>query len=97
MTIAQQLGITKFPFIIKSGKRAIYKEHADGFWVKWKFNKKGQETHYEDSEGAWMTYQYDDKGNLTRFEDSFGNWSIWSGGNVIETFGVDSKSKKSIS
>jgi len=34
MTIAQQLNVQTFPFIIKDVDKEIYCEYSDGFWVK---------------------------------------------------------------
>ncbi len=51
-TIAQQLNIKDFPFIIRDKKgNKIYYENSDGFWIKREFDKKGIETYYESSKG----------------------------------------------
>jgi len=49
-TIAQQLNITSFPFIIKdkNGKE-IYHEYSDGHWAKYKYDSNGNQTYHEDS------------------------------------------------
>ena len=72
-TIAQELGITEFPFEIKdkNGKE-IYYENSDGYWSKREFDSKGRETSYEDSKGCWYKAEYDSKGNEIYFEDSDG-------------------------
>jgi len=52
-TIAQELGITEFPFEIKdkNGKE-IYYENSDGYWSKREFDSKGREIYFEDSDGT---------------------------------------------
>ena len=63
MTIAQQLKITKFPFIIKddTGKE-IYHEMSDGWWCKHEYDDKGNMVHWENSFGYWEKREWDDKG-----------------------------------
>jgi hypothetical protein len=62
-TIAQQLKIKEFPFIItdKQGER-IYEENQDGFWTKTLRHPKGWITDYETSEGYWCKREYDSEG-----------------------------------
>jgi len=51
MTIAEQLKITEFPFIIKDSRgNAIYVEYKR-FWFKQKFDLKDNVHYYENSEG----------------------------------------------
>lgn len=52
MTIAQQLKIKEFPFIIKdkNGNR-IYYEDSNGHWWKHVYNDKGNEIYCETSGG----------------------------------------------
>jgi len=70
-TIAQQLSIKDFPFIIKdkNGNR-IYFECSDGYWVKREYDSKGKVIYCEDSEGYWVKREYDSNGNKTYFENS---------------------------
>ena len=73
-TIAQQLNITKFPFIIKDEKgNRIYYENSTGFWQKRQYDEKGNEVYLEDSKGYWGKCQFDEKNNLVYHEDSNGN------------------------
>jgi hypothetical protein len=53
MTIAQQLGVKQFPFVIKddAGKE-IYREESSGCWVKREYNNNGNEIYFEDSDGG---------------------------------------------
>ena len=53
MTIAQQLNVTAFPFIIKdaNGKK-IYGENSDGSWCKRKRDANGKEIYFENSDGV---------------------------------------------
>jgi hypothetical protein len=51
-TIAQQLKIKKFPFIINDHNgNSIYFEDSDGFWRKREFDSNGNEIYYENSNG----------------------------------------------
>jgi len=73
MTIAQQLKIKEFPFIIKDSKgNLIYWEDSDGFWTKSEYNSEGNEIYYENSNGYWEKRKYDSKGYLIYWEDSDG-------------------------
>ena len=51
MTIAQQLNIKEFPFIIKDDDdKVIYSEHSNGYWVKREWDD-GEMIYSEDSNG----------------------------------------------
>ena len=51
-TIAQQLGITQFPFEIRDGKEnLIYEEYENGFWAREEFNNEGKQIYHENSSG----------------------------------------------
>ncbi len=51
-TIAEQLGITNFPFKIKNERgNEIYKEWEDGFWARWEFDEQGNYIYFENSYG----------------------------------------------
>ena len=57
-TIAQQLGITKFPFEIKENGRVVYFENRAKYWVKYQYDKNGNEIRRECSDlyvgnGPW--------------------------------------------
>jgi hypothetical protein len=73
MTIAQQLKVTKFPFVIKDdlGKE-IYSEDNTRYWVKREYDDKAQEIYFENSDGYWWKKEFDDKGNVIYYEDSNG-------------------------
>ena len=52
-TIAQQLNVKDFPFVIKDKKgNKIYHENSNGYWEKSEYNENGNEIYYEDSEGV---------------------------------------------
>jgi hypothetical protein len=74
-TIAQQLNVTTFPFIIndKDGNR-IYYENSAGLWFKREYDAHGNEIRYETSceHGYWEKSEYDANGNRIRYEDSTG-------------------------
>ena len=74
-TIAQQLNIKSFPFIIKDEKdNEVYYEDSTGYWVKFQYDEKDNEIYYEDSTGYWRKSQFDEKGNVVYFETSNGFW-----------------------
>jgi hypothetical protein len=75
MTIAQQLKIKEFPFIIKDSEgKEIYFENSNGYWVKREFDSEGNKIYFEDSEGYWEKREYDSKGNEIYYENSNGYW-----------------------
>jgi len=59
-TIAQQLNVKDFPFIIndKNGD-TIYYEYSDGFWIKREYDSNGNQTYFEYSDG--FVYSVDNK------------------------------------
>jgi hypothetical protein len=79
-TIAQQLKITEFPFIIKdkNGNR-IYFEASNGYWEKCQYDQNGKligkVIYFETSNGYWSKYQYNQNGKEIYFENSDGYWS----------------------
>jgi hypothetical protein len=72
-TIAQQLNIKEFPFVIKDsqGKR-IYYEDSDGFWCKIEYDSQGREIYRENSNWCWGKIEYDSNGNEIRYENIYG-------------------------
>ena len=51
-TIAQQLGVTEFPFEIKNSRgNLIYYENSYAFWEKWERDDNGNQIYYENSIG----------------------------------------------
>ena len=73
MTIAQQLKIKEFPFIIKdSNGKEIYSENYKGYWGKREWDSKGNVIYFENSYGQWEKREYDSKGNEIYFENSDG-------------------------
>ena len=73
-TIAQQLNVKDFPFVIndKNGKR-IYYENSDGAWYKREFDAQSNEVYYENSNGYWCKSEYDAQGNVIYYENSYGD------------------------
>ncbi len=73
MTIAQQLKVTEFPFVIndKDGNK-IYYENSDGFWGKSEYDAKGNEIRYENSDGYWVKREWDAQGKKIYYETSDG-------------------------
>lgn len=51
-TIAQQLGITDFPFEIKNKNGSlIYFENSEGYWCKYGYDLEGNVIYYINSNG----------------------------------------------
>jgi hypothetical protein len=51
-TIAQQLNVTDFPFVIKDkNNNRIYYENSDGYWSRSEFDSKNNEIYWENSNG----------------------------------------------
>jgi YD repeat-containing protein len=74
-TIAQQLNVKEFPFVIKDKKdNLIYYEYSNGDWYKYERDEKGNLIYYESSNGDWSRYEYDKQGNLIYRENSIGYW-----------------------
>ena len=72
-TIAQQLNIKTFPFVIKdSNGNETYYECSNGFWAKREYDADGNEIRYENSRGYWQKREYDADGNEIYYEDSNG-------------------------
>jgi len=76
MTIAQQLKVTTFPFIIndKDGN-TIYYEDSKDHWTKREYDSNGNRILYEDSDGYWFKSEYDSNGNTIYYENSNGYWT----------------------
>lgn len=73
LTIAQQLKVTEFPFVIKDSKgNKIYLENSDGFWEKYEYDSKGNKIYFENNDGSWAKREYDSKDNEIYFENSDG-------------------------
>ena len=73
MTIAKQLKIKEFPFIIKDSKgKEIYYEDSNGYWIKREFDSEGNVIYYENSTGYWSKQEYDSEGNEIYWESSNG-------------------------
>lgn len=75
-TIAQQLNIKEFPFIIKDqNDNVIYHENSDGYWYRKEFDANGNQTYIESSEGDWVKREFDANGSETYYEDSEGKYA----------------------
>ena len=72
-TIAEQLKIKDFPFIIEDKEgRELYYEASDGFWSKREYDSENREVFYKDSRGFWWKREYDSEGNIIYMENSRG-------------------------
>jgi len=73
-TIAQQLNITDFPFIVKDKNgNEIYLEQSNGYWVKYEYDSNGNETYCETLDRYWYKREYDSNGKEIYYEDSDGD------------------------
>jgi hypothetical protein len=100
-TIAQQLNVKEFPFVIKdSNGKAIYYENSKGYWYKSEYNSQENRIRYENSNGYWWKSEYDSQGNQIYYEDSDGNGTIIDNkpkpceGKVVEIEGIKYKLDK---
>lgn len=72
-TIAQQLNIKEFPFIIKDNNgNELYFEDSYGYWVKRRFDGIGNTIYFENSDGYWYKKRHDKKGIQIYFKNSNG-------------------------
>jgi len=72
-TIAQELQVKEFPFVIRDSKgNKIYWENSAGLWYKYEYNSMQHETRWESSSGYWESREYDSKGLCVYFETSNG-------------------------
>ena len=72
-TIAQQLNVTDFPFIVKDkNSKQLYYETSDGYWEKWEYDSEGNVIYYQDSTEYWRKFEYNSAGNEIYYENSDG-------------------------
>jgi hypothetical protein len=75
-TVAQFLGIKKFPYHIRTEQgKAIYSEGSNGFWKRSEYDANGNQTYHEKSNGIWWKSKYDANGNQTEYENSDSYWT----------------------
>jgi hypothetical protein len=73
MTLAQQRGITDFPYTIRNENNdLIYVETYSGTWIKREFDSRGNEIYVDNSEGFFYRKEYDDQGREIYYENSRG-------------------------
>lgn len=71
-TIAEQLNVKDFPFLIKDKEgNEIYYE-VDGYWCKKEYDYENRELYCEDSSGFWWKHEFDSDGSMIYFENSRG-------------------------
>jgi len=74
-TIAQQLNVKDFPFVIRDkNNNLIYHESSDGYWLKREFDKNNNKIYHEYSDGYWSKREYDKNNNKIYHEYSDGYW-----------------------
>jgi YD repeat-containing protein len=72
-TIAQQLNVKDFPFVIKDkNENLIYIEDSDGAWVKYEYDTNGNIIRFNNSNRYWSKYEYDGNKNIIYIEHSDG-------------------------
>lgn len=72
-TIAQQLNVEHFPFIIKDANgNEIYTEDADGFWIKTEWDPNGNGYTITNPYGYWEKSEFDSNGDRIYWENSKG-------------------------
>ena len=77
-TIAQELGVTDFPFEITDKRgNTIYMEDKNGYWARWEHDSEGREIYFEDSDSFWRKSKRDDNVNRTYYKCSDGFWQAW--------------------
>jgi hypothetical protein len=75
-TIAQQLKVTEFPFVIKDkNDNTIYYEEYNGFWFKQEYDPNGNVIYFENSTGYWFKSEFNSNNNHIYYENSQGTWS----------------------
>lgn len=73
MTIAQQLKIKEFPFIIKDKNgNWVYFEDSTRYWEKREYDSNGNVICLENSKGSWSKREYDYNGHCIYYENSKG-------------------------
>ena len=72
-TIAQQLKVTQFPFIINDdNNNEIYYENSAGYWSKYEYDSNNNDIYFENSDGYWYKQEYDSNNNKIYSENSNG-------------------------
>lgn len=72
-TIAKQLGIKKFPFLIKdNNSNIIYYEDIYGVWYKNEYDEEDNCIYHETSSKYWYRKVYNQNSICTYHEDSDG-------------------------
>ena len=73
-TIAQQLGVTDFPFKIKDKEgRTIYYENVNNEWEREEYDSYGNQKYFENSDGYSVEWEYDSDGNEIYYKNSLGD------------------------
>jgi hypothetical protein len=73
-TIAKQLKVKDFPFIITdANNNIIYYETSNGYWCKKEFDANNNEIYFEKGSGFWCKREYDENTNLIYYEDADGD------------------------
>ncbi len=67
--------VRKFPIVeYNEAGLEIYREEANGYWVKREYDESGRQTYWETSNGDWAKHQYDAAGHEIYCENSDGFW-----------------------
>jgi hypothetical protein len=72
-TIAQQLNVKEFPFVIKDNNgNMVYWENSNWYWCRKEYDSNGNMVYWENSNWYWEKYEYDSNGNRIYFAKSNG-------------------------
>ena len=72
-TIAEQLKVKDFPFVIEDkNNNEIYYENSGGFWWKQEYDSNNNRINSECSNRNWVKREYDSNNNEIYYEDSDG-------------------------
>jgi len=72
-TIAQQLNIKEFPFVVKDKNgKLLYYENSDNYSYKFERDENGYVRYYENSDGFWSKCERNEYGSERYYENSDG-------------------------
>ena len=74
-TLAKQLKINNFPFMIKDNKgNCIYFEESDDYWMKNEFDQNNNLIYNADSKNYWYKCEYNHNNHVIFWENSDNVW-----------------------
>lgn len=84
----------KYPIIERNAAgKEIYREEANGFWVKRAYDEQGRQIYWE-TPHSWAKHEFDEAGNETYYENDSGFWfKVEYNENGFRTYYEDSEGK----